>query len=180
MTSLSRHQEGMALLACLTFLLMLSVLGVSALQSAGQQQKIAGSVLFGHQSLQAAETALRKGESQVQAQWPRLIACASAVQCIPPQESRTQQSPGLDPVSRVIWERTPDGLFGIQSLGEGGMPANLPGITVGQFYRVTGIGLRGLSRTVLESVLVSYQQVGAEAGQPQGLVFRRVMWRQIQ
>ena len=180
MTSLSRHQAGMALLASLAFLLMLSLLGISALQSAAQQQKIAGSVLFAHQSLQAAETALRRGESQVQAQWPRLIACASAVQCIPPQEARTQNSPGVDPVSRVIWERTPDGFFGIQSLGEGLMPANLPGITVGQFYRVTGIGLRGLSRTVLESVLVSYQQISAEPGQPPRLAFRRVMWRQIQ
>ena len=170
----------MALLVCLTFLLMLSLLGVSALQSAGQQQKIAGSVLFAHQSLQAAETALRKGEAQVQAQWPQLIACDTAAQCIPPQEARTQNSPGVGPVSRVIWERTPDGFFGIQSLGEGAMPANLPGITVGQFYRVTGIGLRGLSRTVLESVLVSYQQVSAEPGQPPRLAFRRVMWRQIQ
>lgn len=170
----------MALLVCLTFLLMLSVLGVSALQSAGQQQKIAGSVLFAHQSLQAAETALRRGELQVQAQWPRLIECASAAQCIPPQEARTRDSPGVDPVSRVIWERTPDGFFGIQSLGQGVMPTNLPGITVGQFYRVTGIGLRGLSRTVLESVVVSYQQVGAAPGQAQGLLFKRVMWRQIQ
>lgn len=180
MTSISRHQAGMALLVCLTCLLMLSLLGISALHSAGQQQKIAGSVFFAHQSLQAAETALRRGEAHVQAQWSRLVVCASAAQCIPPQEARTQDSPGIDPVSRVMWERTPDGFFGIQSLGEGVMPANLPGITVGHFYRVTGIGLRGLSRTVLESVLVSYQQVGAEAGQPQGLVFRRVMWRQIQ
>lgn len=170
----------MALLVCLTFLLMLSLLGVSALQSAGQQQKIAGSVLFAQQSLQAAETALRRGESQVQAQWSRLVMCASAVQCTPPQEARTQDSPGIDPLSRVIWERTPDGFFGIQSLGEGVRPANLPGITAGQFYRVTGIGLRGLSRTVLESVLVSYQQVGAEPEQPPSLTFRRVMWRQIQ
>ena len=180
MTSLSRYQAGMALLVCLTCLLMLSLLGISALQSAGQQQKIAGSVLFAHQSLQTAETALRRGEAQVQAQWSRLVVCASAVQCIPPQEARTQDSPGIDPVSRVMWERTPDGFFGIQSLGEGVMPANLPGISVGQFYRVTGIGLRGLSRTVLESVLVSYQQVSAEPGQPPSLVFRRVMWRQIQ
>ena len=180
MTSLSRYQAGMALLVCLTCLLMLSLLGISALQSAGQQQKIAGSVLFAHQSLQTAETALRRGEAQVQAQWSRLVVCASAVQCIPPQEARTQDSPAIDPVSRVMWERTPDGFFGIQSLGEGVMPANLPGISVGQFYRVTGIGLRGLSRTVLESVLVSYQQVSAEPGQPPSLVFKRVMWRQIQ
>ena len=95
----------MALLVCLIFLLMLSLLGISALQSAGQQQKIAGSVLFAHQSLQTAETALRRGEAQVQAQWSNLVVCASAVQCIPPQEARTQDSPGIDPASQVMCAR---------------------------------------------------------------------------
>ena len=180
MSVFSRKQSGMALLVCLTFLLLVSLIGLSSLQSAVQQEKMAGSVWLANQSLQAGEAGLRLGESHVQALWPELSACETVARCAPPASARSQASPGLDPVSGMQWLKSPDGLYGIQSLGIGVTPAQLPGIASAHFYRVTAIGVRGLSRTVLESVFVRYRSPGSETDDPIHQRFRRVMWRQIQ
>lgn len=77
---------------------------------------------------------------------------------------------------RVRWVSVADGLYGVQNLGQSVAPAHLPAATATHLYRVTGIGLRGQSRTVLESIYARYQ--GAEEAAPHR--FRRVMWRQLQ
>lgn len=170
----------MALLVCLAFLLMLSLIGLSSMQSASEQEKKAGGVWFVNQSFQTAETALRQGESQVLKQWPTLTTCILAAACIPPSSAGTQKLPGVDPVSGVLWVQVPDGLYGLQSLGAGVSPAQLPDIAFASFYRITGIGLHGPSRTVLESVFVRYQSVDSNVDTPIQPLFRRVMWRQLQ
>lgn len=175
-----RKQSGMVLLVCLTLLLLLSVLGLTSLQSAVQQEKMAGSVWFANHSLQAAETGLRMGEAQVQTQWRELLVCSAPTRCVPPLSARTQVLPGVDPQSGVLWLKAPDGVFGIQSLGVGVTPAHLPGIASAHFYRVTAVGVRGSSRTVLESVYARYQPADSEANEPVRQQFRRIMWRQIQ
>ena len=180
MNPFSRKQSGMALLVCLTFLLLLSLIGLSSLQSAAQQEKMAGSVWLANQSLQASETALRVGESQVKTEWPGLHACNTVVRCMPPLTARTQTSPGVDPISGVLWLGAPDGLYGIQSLGVGKTPAHLPGIASAHLYRITAVGLRGPSRTVLESVYARYQPLSGGTGESTRQQFRRVLWRQIQ
>lgn len=172
----SRSQSGMALLVSLVFLLLLSLIGVASMVGAAQQEKLAGSVQHANHSLQAAETALRRGESWLQIEWPGVLACASPASCNPPAVSRTQRSPGIDPVSGVRWIHTPDGLYGIQSFGRSVAPPDMPMTTSARLYRVTGIGLRGQSRTVLESIYAHYQ--GADGGSLPH--FRRIMWRQIQ
>lgn len=176
----SNRQSGMALLVCLAFLLVLSLIGLSSMQSATEQQKKAGGVWFVNQSFQAAETALRQGEAQVLKQWPALMTCVSAATCVPPLSAGTQTSSGVDPVSGVLWMQVSDGLYGLQSLGAGVTPAQLPNIASASFYRITGIGLHGPSRTVLESVFVRYQSVGLDVDTPGQPYFRRVMWRQLQ
>ncbi|MEE8877080.1 PilX N-terminal domain-containing pilus assembly protein [Pseudomonas helleri] len=175
-----RKQSGMVLLVSLTLLLLLSVLGLTSLQSAVQQEKMAGSVWFANQSLQAAETGLRMGEAQVQTQWRELLACSAPTRCVPPSSARTQVLPGLDPQSGVLWLKAPEGVFGLQSIGAGVTPAHWPGIASAHFYRVTAVGVRGPSRTVLESVYVRYQPAENEANEPVRQQFRRIMWRQIQ
>jgi len=180
MDYLSSKQSGMVLVVCLAFLLLLSLIGLSSLQSAVQQEKMAGSVWFANQSLQAGETGLRLGETQVQVQWPELIACNTLAQCEPPLSARTQVSPGVDPASGVLWLQAPDGLYGVQSLGVGLTPAHLPGIASAYLYRVTAIGVRGPSRTVLESVYARYQPPSLALDEPAHQQFRRIMWRQIQ
>lgn len=180
MTFKGCRQSGMALLVSLIFLLMLSLTGLSSLQSATDQERKAGAVWFVNQSFQAGETALRQGESQVQTQWPALLACTSAATCLPPSSARTQTSPGPDPYSGVLWIPVADGFYGVQNLGAGVTPAQLPGITAANFYRVTGIGLRGPSRTVLESIFVRYQSEGTDVEKPGQQRFKRIMWRQLQ
>lgn len=171
------RQRGVVLLVSLVFLLLLSMIGIGAMQSAAHQEKMAASVRFSHESLQVAESALRVGESWLQGQWSGFSECASAVQCLPPAESLTQVSSGAS-VSGVHWVQVIDGLYGIQNIGSSMSPANLPNINDVTLYRVTGIGVLGASRTVLESVYARYQM-------PEGDVhaaphFRRIMWRQIQ
>ena len=97
-----------------------------------------------------------------------------------PIRDQVLAAPGLDPQSGVLWLKAPDGVFGIQSLGVGVTPAHLPGIASAHFYRVTAVGVRGPSRTVLESVYARYQPTDSEAGEPVRQQFRRIMWRQIQ
>lgn len=174
------RQAGMALLVSLIFLLLLSVIGLGAMQSATQQEKMAGSVRQANQSLQAAETALRRGESRVQGDWPALSECNAVVKCLPPSEARTRVSPGFDPSSGVLWVQVPGGLFGIQHMGSGVTPAHLPGVASANLYRITAIGLRGASRTILESVYARYQRSEVDPNEPARQHFRRVLWRQLQ
>lgn len=59
------HQRGMVLLISLVFLLLLSLVGLSSMQGAVAQQKIAGSIWHRNQSFQSAESGLRFGEEGV-------------------------------------------------------------------------------------------------------------------
>lgn len=170
----------MALLASLVFMLLLSMIGLASMASAARQEKMAAAVQHGHHSFQAAEAALSSGESWLESEWRAVLACISPVSCSPPVEARIQAGPGIDPASGVRWVSVENGLYGIQNLGPGITPAHFPVTTVTYFYRVTGIGWRGQSRTVLESIYARYQ--GADDGSA-GLAplgFQRHMWRQLQ
>ena len=175
-----RTQKGMALLVSLIFLMLLSLLGLGALENAGQQEKMAGSVRLAHQSFQVAESALRIGESWLHMQWADMAECVSMAHCAPPSEVKTRLSPGIDPQSGVNWVRVADGLYGIQFLGRSSeaLASSAGGST--HLYRVSGIGLRGQSRTVLETIYARYQTSDEGVGMPARQSFRRSMWRQIQ
>ena len=173
-------QRGMALLVSLVFMLLLSLLGLNSMVSATRQEKMAAGVQHANQSFQAAEAALRSGESWLQSEWSAVLACTSLVSCNPPEEARTQSLPMTGPISGVRWIRVVDGLYGIQSLGPSITPAHLPVSTATRFYRVTGIGLHGQSRTVLESIYARYQAANEAAEKVAPQRFRRVMWRQLQ
>ena len=60
-------QRGMVLLVSLVFLLLLTLIGLSSMQSANLQEKMAGSVSLRNQSFQAAEAALRVSEEKFRA-----------------------------------------------------------------------------------------------------------------
>lgn len=59
---LKHRQRGMALLVSLVFLLLLTLIGLSSMQSATLQEKMTSSVMQRNQSFQIAEAALRMGE----------------------------------------------------------------------------------------------------------------------
>lgn len=60
-------QDGSALIICMIFLLLLTILGVSSMQSATMQEKMVGNAVEENRAFQAAEGALRAGEANVQA-----------------------------------------------------------------------------------------------------------------
>lgn len=166
------RQAGMVLLMSLVFLLLLSLMGLSSIQGALAQQKIAGSLWHRNQSFQSAESGLRLGEEAVQRGGAAFSQCHSIIACAPPSEAFSVVGAGTHPASSVTWVAVKGGLYGIQSLGVGTGLANLPPHARAAVYRVTAVGLNGQSRTVLESV---YARVEGQSA----LGFRRVAWRQL-
>lgn len=166
-------QAGMVLLVSLVFLLLLSLIGLSSIQGAVSQQKIAASMWHRNQSLQTAESGLRLGESIVRRGSAAPPVCRSIVTCAPPSEAFRVTGAGINPVSGVTWAALEGGLYGLQALGPAMGLANLAPHATADVYRVTAVGLSGQSRTVLESV---YARMGEEGSAR----FRRVAWRQLQ
>ncbi|MCF5805863.1 PilX N-terminal domain-containing pilus assembly protein [Pseudomonas tremae] len=146
------RQRGMVLLVSLVFLLLLTLLGISSMQNATLQEKMAGSVAVRNISFQAAEAQLRLGESKIKAADVSIPACTPNT-CAPPVESTTVVNPGVG-TSGVNWIGTSVALFGIQNLGTTATPIRRPANCTGSvtMYRVTAIAIQGTSRTVLESI----------------------------
>ena len=158
----SGAQRGMALLVSLVFLLLLTLIGISSMQNANLQEKMAGSVKLRNESFQFAETALRAGETIVQAQAYSLAVCPNTTKCAPPAEAVDPNTPlvaGANSTSGVTWVASSGGFYGIQKLGTTKDPVNmnLAGMEDSlpwTLYRITGVGVQGASKTVLESIYV--------------------------
>ncbi|WP_246237858.1 pilus assembly PilX family protein [Pseudomonas akapageensis] len=150
-------QKGMALVVSLIFLLLLTLIGITAMQNATLQEKMAGSVKLRNASFQLAETALRTGENLVQDAHFNLAPCRF---CLPPPESTRVTAAGVyagsGPSSGVAWVKAGDGFYMIQNLGKTAFAVNVPQGETATLYRVTAIGLQGASRSVLESVYAKY------------------------
>ncbi|MBC3254956.1 pilus assembly protein PilX [Pseudomonas paralactis] len=167
------QQNGMVLLISLVFLLLLSQIGLSSIQGAVTQQKVASSLWQRNQSFQSAESGLRQGESVVQRGGPGMPVCHSVMTCAPPNEAFSLTGAGTNPVSAITWLALRGGLYGVQSLGEGAGLAHLPLDTRAALFRITAVGLAGQSRTVLEAVYARVEEGGS-------VKFRRISWRQLQ
>ena len=149
-------QRGMALLVTLVFLLLLTLTGLSSMQSATLQEKMAGSVALRNQSFQSAEAALRVGESGVQRDSYALPVCSGIVRCAPPAESSTITAAGFNTTSGVTWIASGKGFYGVQNIGVSRDAVNVPINTPATLYRVTAIGIAGHSRSVVESIYAKY------------------------
>ncbi|RMR00379.1 pilus assembly PilX family protein [Pseudomonas syringae group genomosp. 7] len=150
-------QRGMVLLVSLVFLLLLTLLGISSMQNATLQEKMAGSVTVRNQSFQSAEALLRQGESSIMLSGFSLAACSTPSSCAPPAESTTVVAAGTG-ASGVKWIGTPVALHGIQNLGRPYGPLTKcvnPDLSKMTVYRVTAVAIQGPSRTVLESIYVT-------------------------
>jgi type IV pilus assembly protein PilX len=123
------RQQGMALLISLVFLLLLTLIGISSMQNATLQEKMAGSVTLRNQSFQLAEATLRMGESAVQLATYTLAVCGTTAQCAPPAESATVTAPGLNSTSGVTWVAAGGGFYGVQNIGTTLTAVNVPSNT---------------------------------------------------
>ncbi|WP_090179779.1 pilus assembly PilX family protein [Pseudomonas arsenicoxydans] len=156
-TGMTSHtQRGMALLVSLVFLLLLTLIGLSSMQNATLQEKMAGSVSLRNQSFQGAEAALRVGESAVQLDTFSLPICSGTTQCAPPAESSTVSAAGLNSTSGVTWIASGQGFYGVQNIGTTLTAVNVPSNTSATLYRVTAVGIAGSSRSVVESIYAKY------------------------
>ncbi|SEQ83914.1 type IV pilus assembly protein PilX [Pseudomonas sp. NFACC02] len=152
-----KKQSGMALIVSLVFLLLLTFLGISSMQSANLQEKMAGSLAMRNQSFQAAEAVLRLGESSIQKSDFTLAACTY---CLPPPESGKVKAAGIysgtGQSSGLAWLAAGTGFYLIQNLGAKGTPVTTPlscqAATSFTLYRVTAVASQGTSSTVLESI----------------------------
>jgi type IV pilus assembly protein PilX len=152
-----KSQQGMALLISLVFLLLLTLIGISSMQNATLQEKMAGSVTLRNQSFQLAEMNLRIGESAVQLATYTLAVCGSTAQCAPPAESSTVTTAGLNSTSGVNWIAASGGFYGVQNIGTTLTAINVPSNTSATLYRVTAVGIVGNNiRSVVESVYAKY------------------------
>ncbi|MGL6243796.1 pilus assembly PilX family protein [Pseudomonas sp.] len=145
-------QRGMALLVSLVFLLLLTLIGISSMQNATLQEKMAGSVSLRNQSFQGAEAALRVGESAVQLDSYSLPVCS---QCAPPADSSTVTGAGAGS-SGVTWIASGRGFYAVQNIGTTVNAVNVPSNTSATLYRVTAVGIAGNSRSVVESIYAKY------------------------
>lgn len=151
------RQTGMVLLVSLVFLLLLTLVGVSSMQNATLQEKMAGSVTVRNQSFQAAEEILRLGESAIQVAGYSLAACTTTAGCAPPADSTTVTA-AVNSSAGVPWVAVParGGFYVIQNIGTTATPVNRPptcsASSTVTLYRVTASAVHGVSRTVLESI----------------------------
>ena len=149
-------QRGMALLVSLVFLLLLTLIGISSMQNATLQEKMASSVTLRNQSFQIAEAALRVGESADQLDTYTLPVC-SGNQCLPPAESSTITAAGLNSSSGVTWIAAANGFYGVQNIGTTLNAVNVPSNTSATLYRVTAVAIVGNNvRSVVESIYAKY------------------------
>ncbi|MGV6397566.1 pilus assembly PilX family protein [Pseudomonas caspiana] len=154
--SLPSSQKGMVLVVSLIFLLLLTLLGVSAMQNATMQEKMAGSVMVRNQSFQFAEAALRLGESAIQKTDFVLAKCTPVANCAPPSDSTGFPAAGAG-ASGVTWVQAgTNAVYALQNIGTTTTPISRPptcsaNATV-TLYRVTASAKQGTSVTVLESI----------------------------
>lgn len=162
------RQSGTVLIVSLVFLLLLSMLGLSSLQNATLQEKMAGSLNVRQATFHAAESVLRAGEEQVRATGFALPVCASAAACAPPPEAFSVSGAGAAGGSGVTWVAAEGGFYALQNFAKTSDPVNVaPGNepTEWTLYRITAVAIHGSARKVLESVHTGH---------------RRIMWRQRQ
>lgn len=147
-----RAQQGMVLLVSLVFLLLLTMIGISSMQNATMQEKMAGNVKLRNESFQVAEAALRVGENAVALSTYSLDTCANVSACAPPSATEyngvTAAGTGS---SGIAWVAAGAGFYGVQKIGTTTNPVNST-CSSATLYRITGIGLSGSSRSVLESI----------------------------
>lgn len=162
--SIASRQRGMTLVVCLVFLLLLTLIGVSSMQNATLQEKMAGSVTLRNGSFQIAEAMLRLGENTVKPAAYTLTFCNTAATCAPPTTANTIGTSSYAAANGVVWVQSGSGYYAIQKVGTTNNPSiiasGLPINTTKKFYelyRITGVGIQGTSRTVLESIYAKQQ-----------------------
>ena len=114
-----RHQRGITLIMSLLFLLLLTILGVTAINMSTLQEKMSGNLRDQDVAFQSAESALRYGELMVNNIWLNgMPKSLSNPQC-PPGDTTCAWDPG-------ITKPLDDGWWALNKLEFGGGSKDLP------------------------------------------------------
>ena len=156
------RQQGMVLLVALVMLLLITMIGVSSMQNATMQEKMANSAQTRNTTFQAAEAALRVGENAVAATSYSLTACSGVAGCAPPPASdyNNVTAAGVYGTAGITWVAVgTTGFYGVQLVGTTSDPVNnTSGTTSASLYRITAIGFTAVAttnpRSVVESIYV--------------------------
>lgn len=153
----NNKQKGMALFVSLTFLLLLTIVGMASMKNASIQEKMAGNTRLKNISFQLAEAALREAEQYIgnpnnSAALSACVQCGAG-NCLPPDHTIAAASPGVCD----SWTQSSSGnsLYFIQKLGNSSAAMN---VELGQsvtLYRITAVSTVGNSTTALESIFVT-------------------------
>ena len=169
--SMPHRQRGVVLAVSLILLLVLTLLGVTAMQSTVLQERMAGNAREISMAFQAAEAALRDGENALIALTIRPAPCATAPCAVWQRgvlgDPATQtaawwttnaQEYGVDATQEITQGVDADPRFIIEELGF--VPDSLTlghGVPVGRnYYRTAahGVSASQTSRSVVESTFV--------------------------
>jgi len=72
-------ESGAVLIVALIMLLLISIVGVSSMQSTSMEERMAGNLYDRHTAFQAAEAALRQGEALFVVSYPDLSVVSGAI-----------------------------------------------------------------------------------------------------
>lgn len=148
-TMTRQTQSGMALFVSLIFLLLLTIVGVAAMQNASLQEKMAGNAKLKNESFQYAEAGLREGEAVVRNDL-ELADCTQAVNSQGPDTTTVTAGTG----NCDVWRASADGSshFYIEMLNTSAAAMGVPAGTSVTLYRVTAVATVGNATTALESI----------------------------
>lgn len=149
-------EAGMALLVSLVFLLLLTIVGVVAMQGASLQEKMAGNTSSKNMSFQYSETLLRKAEAFIASESNAdklALNCDKCVDnCSVPDWKNAQKVEGGAICYAWIKDEATGGYYQIQNLGTATSPIGLPNGDTATMYRITAVSTSGGTTTALESI----------------------------
>jgi type IV pilus assembly protein PilX len=145
---MEQNSRGMALLVCLIFLLLLTIVGVASMQNATLQEKMAGNIKLKNESFQYAEAGLREGEALVTSS--TTIQSCSESTTLPDLAAVT--TGGTVACNRWIAASDGNSAFWIQKITTAPAAWGIPTGTNVTLYRVTATATVGNSTSTVESI----------------------------
>ena len=177
-------QRGAALLVSLVMLLLLTLIALAGVSDSTLQQRMAHNSRQLNKSFQAAESALRHLEQQLEAGLLTLPTDPCQPLCEVPVtvlNGAAGSAPGADWSQLPVSGNEVEVWFRLVRQGDSSL---LPGIAPGSdgtLYRVTVLARQGQVSTLLEAGYAQQQDAAAMTASGVGpQAFQRVAWRQLQ
>lgn len=151
------NQQGSALLISMALLLLLSLAAIAGVKTSISQERMAANLKLKNDSFQAAEAGMRFVAAQVRT----LDVLLPAAVCVGVQCEIDAAALDIDQLSSpgANWIAVPEATAGnaasvwyrVVRLGDSEIPVNLTASAPSTLYRISVVGFKGTTRTVLEA-----------------------------